>query len=131
MASSWRRFVQIALICSIAGSSALALQNRSVSDGVYTDEQATRGQTLYRARCANCHGANLDGRVGPPLLGNDFLAAWSTQPILALAKKIKLTMPKDDSQRLTDQQTADVLAYMFQAAKFPSGRSEIVMNDAA
>jgi len=132
MASPWRRFVQIVLICSIAGSSALALQNRSVTDGVYTDEQAMRGQALYRTKCASCHGNNLEGRVGPPLVGADFLTTWSPQPLLALANKVRLTMPKNnDGDRLTEPQTADVLAYMLQAAKFPSGRSELVVSDAA
>ena len=104
---------------------------QSVRDGVYTDEQAKRGQTTYNARCASCHGNNLAGRVGPPLAGDDFVAGWSSQPLLELANKVRRTMPKDDSERLTPQQTADLLAYMLQVAKFPAGRTELAGDDAA
>lgn len=34
-------------------------QERSVRDGVYTQEQAKRGEMLYATYCANCHGAEL------------------------------------------------------------------------
>jgi hypothetical protein len=69
--------------------------------------------------------------VGPPLAGSDFLADWSAQPLLELANKIRRTMPKDDSERLTPQQTAEVLAYMLQVGKFPTGRTELSPDDAA
>src|SRR5262249_17497096 len=48
-----------------------------------------------------------------------------------LAHKISRTMPRDDSPRLTPQESADVLAYVLQMSKFPSGRTELVMDDAA
>jgi hypothetical protein len=40
-------------------------------------------------------------------------------------------MPSDETARLTRQESADILAYMLQAGKFPSGRVELVMDDAA
>src|ERR1051325_9771675 len=93
MISLWRRLVTIAFSCLLAGSAALALQTpRTVNDGIYTDQQAMRGQTLYEKRCATCHGANLAGRTGPPLTGDDFLSDWDTQPLLELANKILKTM---------------------------------------
>src|SRR5712691_714388 len=108
MALLRRRLLGIVLVCSLAGSSSLALQTRaqSVSDGVYTGQQATPGQTLYQGRCSTCHGLTLGGRTGPPLAGDDFLANWETQPLLELANKIRRTMPKDDSSRLTPQETS-------------------------
>ena len=130
---SWRRLASTVLAFSVTATSSLALQARpqSAGDGVYTDLQATRGQTLYAGRCTSCHGNILAGRVGPPLAGDDFLAKWSAQPLLDLASKIRRTMPKDDTARLSPQETADLLAYMLQAAKFPSGRGELSSNDDA
>lgn len=131
-------FVRLALsgallVCMLSGSVSLALQTqtRAVTSGVYTSEQAARGQTVYAARCQSCHGNNLAGRTGPPLAGDDFLNTWSPQPLLALGNKIRKTMPRDQSERLTPQQTADVLAYMLQAGKFPAGSSELRGDDAA
>ena len=129
-----RRLLGIALVCSLAGgSSLLALQagGQSVSAGVYTEQQAMRGQAINKTRCANCHGETLTGRSGPPLTGDDFIATWSTQPLIELANKISRTMPRDNTPRLTPQETADVLAYILQVGKFPSGRADLAMDDAA
>jgi cytochrome c5 len=104
---------------------------QNVSDGVFTDPQAARGQTIYRARCSSCHGNALEGRTGPPLTGVDFLANWEPQPLLELAGKIRNTMPKDESARLSRQETADLVAYMLQTAKFKAGSSELQADDAS
>ena len=43
---------------------------RSVWDGLFTEEQAQRGEPLYRANCASCHGDTLKGSgETPPLSG--------------------------------------------------------------
>jgi quinoprotein glucose dehydrogenase len=126
------RLIGIGLACLLAGSVALALQaGQTVDDGIYTDQQAKRGETLYQTRCSTCHGANLAGRTGPPLTGDDFLSNWDTQPLLELANKIFKTMPKDDTNPLTPQESADLLAYILQVGKFPSGRADLVLNEAA
>jgi hypothetical protein len=41
---------------------------------------------VYSAYCSM--SANLAGRTGPPLTGDDFLLNWDTQPLLELANKI-------------------------------------------
>ena len=33
---------------------------KSVWNGVYTSEQAARGTELYRGKCAECHGDDLE-----------------------------------------------------------------------
>ena len=43
-------------------------ETRSVWDGVYTEEQAKRGEELYRKECASCHGYTLVGGVGAALV---------------------------------------------------------------
>ena len=34
-------------------------ESRSVWDGVYTEEQAKRGEQLYRKECGTCHGTHF------------------------------------------------------------------------
>ena len=132
MISLWCRLVGIVLACLLAGYVALALQTgQTLNDGIYTGEQAMRGQSLYQKRCSACHGANLAGRTGPPLTGDDFLSNWDTHPLLELANKILKTMPKDDTDPLTPQESADLLAYILQSSRFPSGRVELILNEAA
>ena len=61
----------------LVGSFALAVhagQARTVKEGVYTNDQATRGQAIYKDKCSSCHLETLQGDVGPPLTGTDFIA---------------------------------------------------------
>ncbi len=44
-----------------------ARQAQSVTAGVYSGAQATRGQQVYKAECLACHGDTLGGVVGPAL----------------------------------------------------------------
>jgi hypothetical protein len=125
------RLTGVVLACLLTGYVALALQTGpALGDGIYTDQQAMRGQSLYQKRCASCHGANLDGRTGPPLTGDDFLSSWDSHSLLELGNKILKTMPKDDTAPLTPQESADLLAYILQAGRFPSGRAELVLSEA-
>ena len=125
-------FVMLAYL--FAGSALPAAQPprvQSVSEGVYTDQQALRGRMLYDKRCSSCHGTTLNGRTGPALAGDDFLGDWDTRPLQELADKIRKTMPRDDSERLTAQETVDLLAYILQVGKFPAGRAELTSAEPA
>jgi len=102
-----------------------AAQTQTVRQGVYAESQAMRGQTIYKDRCASCHGDGLAGRVGPALMGDGFLTVWSKEPLSELAAKIRNTMPQTEPGTLTWQQTADVVAYILQVGKFPAGRTEL------
>ena len=56
-------------IALLSGWSVAAQQaaTRSLSNGVYSEAQAKRGEPLYTAECAFCHGAELKGTfVAPP-----------------------------------------------------------------
>jgi mono/diheme cytochrome c family protein len=108
-----------------------AQQTRTANDRVYTDAQAARGRMLYREKCAACHGDALEGKVGPPLAGSAFLAVWGAQPLSELASKIRSTMPVGDPGKLKPAETADLVAYILQAGKFPSGGSELSADEAA
>ena len=46
---------------AVAVASAEADGQRTLSDGVYSPAQAARGQQIYRAQCAECHGTRWKG----------------------------------------------------------------------
>ena len=96
-------------------------QARSVTDGVYSAAQATRGQQLYKDQCLPCHGENLEGVVGPALTGNDFTTNWAGATLAQLVQKIQSTMPQQAPGTLTQAQSIDLSAYLLQAGKFPAG----------
>ncbi len=69
----------VVLVSSLCVLQAQALaETRSVWDGVYTEEQAKRGEAVYRKECATCHGDILTGgESAPPLTGGAFQANWN------------------------------------------------------
>jgi len=100
-------------------------QLRSVTEGVYSNAQAALGQQLYQEQCAECHGKAMEGTIGPPLAGDSFLSGWSGRPLSNLADKIQKTMPFNRAGTLSPQQSADLVGYMLQVGKFPSGQTEL------
>ena len=103
-----------------------APSERTVWDGVYTEEQAKRGEGLYEKQCSACHGDKLAGRESaPPLTGGAFLSNWNGLPLGDLSERIRRTMPQTSPGKLTRQQNADILAYVLSFNKFPAGKTEL------
>ncbi len=123
-----------AAFCGYALFGALLLSGqapkpRSITEGVYSVGQAARGQQLYKAQCAACHGNLMEGTSGPPLVGDSFLSNWSARPLANLVDKIQKTMPFNLPGSLSRSQSTDLAAYVLQSGKFPAGQSEL--NEAA
>jgi S-disulfanyl-L-cysteine oxidoreductase SoxD len=113
-------------LCAVRAQEPSAPAARSVWDGVYTEEQAKRGEPVYRKECAACHGDQLTGgESAPPLTGGGFLSNWNGLTLGDLFDRIRKTMPQTNPGRLTRQQDADVLAFMLCRNKFPPGKTEL------
>jgi len=99
---------------------------KSIWDGVYSEEQATRGKALYAQECASCHGSELTGgEMAPPLAGGEFMAGWDGLTIGDLFERVRISMPQNAPGSLSGQQNADVLSFVFTSNKFPAGTSEL------
>jgi alcohol dehydrogenase (cytochrome c) len=97
---------------------------------LYTDAQATAGESLYRQSCAACHGATLTGGSAPALAGAAFEASWS-DPRATLADVFyiaRTTMPPRASARLTAQDHAAVFAYILRMNGFPPGDTALTAS---
>jgi len=100
--------------------------SRSVWDGVYTEEQARRGEELYARECARCHGTELTGvEEAPPLAGPGFLSNWVGLAAGDLSERIRVSMPPNSPRRLSREKISDILARVFKANGFPAGSTEI------
>jgi mono/diheme cytochrome c family protein len=103
-----------------------ASSSRSVWDGVYTEEQAKRGQPLYTQHCASCHGDSLTGgEMAPPLVGGEFLSNWNGLTVGDLFERIRTTMPLSKPGKLSRDVNSDITAYMLNFAQFPAGQAEL------
>jgi S-disulfanyl-L-cysteine oxidoreductase SoxD len=100
--------------------------SQSVWDGIYTEDQAKRGEPLYSQRCARCHGPDLTGgETAPALASAEFKGNWSGLSVDDLFERIKISMPQDNPGSLSRQQTADILAFVLSRGGFPAGGTEL------
>lgn len=107
-------------------SSSIAAVSRSVWDGVYTKQQAGRGQSSYREECLKCHAENLmGGEAAPALAGDEFLHKWNGRTAGDLFEWIRNTMPSEDPGNLSRRQYADIVAYILSVNEFPAGQKEL------
>jgi S-disulfanyl-L-cysteine oxidoreductase SoxD len=111
----------------IVGALAVSAQDaRNVWDGVYSEDQAKRGEAVYVDMCANCHGSQLEGiDMSPALAGSTFNSNWNDLTIGDLAERIRISMPADRAGTMSRTQVADVVAFMLKANKFPAGQSDL------
>lgn len=119
-----------ALLAGIAASSsapAAAQVNTattSARQGVYSPEQAERGQKIYAEKCAGCHPTEF-------FTDEVFLAAWKGQTAHALFTVIRTTMPQENPGGLRRQDYADLVAYLLHLNKLPAGSTELAATDDA
>ena len=98
----------------------------SVGAGVYTEEQAKRGEAISNKLCTSCHGPELSGgEAGPTLVGLEFLGNWNNLTVADFFDRVHATMPADAPGTMTPQQTSDVTAYVFKLNKYPAGKTEL------
>jgi mono/diheme cytochrome c family protein len=98
----------------------------STLNGVYTAEQAQHGKAIYQNQCGMCHGDALEGQgQNSPLTGTAFLNNWTGQTLADLFMKTIVMMPAMDPGTMTPKDTAEVIAYILSANKFPAGKTEL------
>ena len=108
------------------GVAVAAQATRSTNEGVYTADQAKKGEATYKEQCAACHGDNLEGSGPmPPLAGKDFLANWGGKTVGDLYEKTQTTMPATAPGTLMPAQVADILAFLLKSSKYPAGSTAL------
>ena len=116
---------------AIAAAAQEAAARRSVWDGVYTDDQAKRGESQYSRNCEACHSADLSGdlvKEVPSLVFDAFLTQWSDRTVKDLFETVKRSMPRDNPGGMNARAYVDVIAYILQTNRIPSGTRELSLN---
>ena len=98
-------------------------QTAAGSEGMYTAEQAGRGQNVYVSKCSECHDGGI---MGPELWGRDFMSAWDGKNVRSLFDAVKGTMPADTPGSLSEGDALDVVAYILRENGQPAGGSPLV-----
>ena len=117
-------FATLCLAASLAATP--AAQDQTIWDGVYTEEQAARGQRTYDQECAACHLDDLMGDgIAPSLIGSAFFFRWSELSMGDMYTAIRTTMPQGAPASLSPSGYADISAYMLQRNDVPAGSMEL------
>ena len=107
-------------------ASRAAGQARTTWDGIYTEEQAARGEPLYQEWCASCHAPDLSGGdLAPGLVGGEFVWNWSGITVGQLFERLRISMPQENPSNVTRAEKADILAFMLYVNEFPAGEHEL------
>ena len=103
LTASSMRFViggALALFAAVTATAVVRAQatpfGPSVWDGVYTAAQAQRGAAAFAEHCVECHGADLQGGDGKPLIGDKFWGDWREATVSDLLTFASKNMPFDD-----------------------------------
>ena len=103
-----------------------AQDNQTVWDGIYTTEQAERGERVYQDECTFCHLDDLQGdSFATPLIEDAFTTRWDGSNIADFMTVIQITMPADRPATLSDEAVAEVVAFILQMNEFPAGDHEL------
>jgi mono/diheme cytochrome c family protein len=91
---------------------------RSTLTGVYSAQQAARGQDVYAGMCKSCHTAATH-------TGAAFEKSWSGHSLSELFGFISTRMPKNEPGSLAPEEYVDVLAYLLKLNQMPAGAAEL------
>jgi S-disulfanyl-L-cysteine oxidoreductase SoxD len=113
------------------GQSATSQSTSSVWDGVYTEAQAKKGETVYFTQCVTCHGDDFAGREqAPALAGLAFMEKWNRATVRKLLEKVE-QMPPTQPKSLPAQDYVDAVAYLLSVNELPAGPSALPNDRAA
>lgn len=98
--------------------------------GLFTEAQAQRGQTLYAAKCASCHGSSLEGGSASALSGSKFAAKWTGKSVDDLYFITRTQMPYGAGGTLSNKEYLDIVAYLLKSNGYTAGTREMTMDAA-
>lgn len=106
----------------VTASAQVTIPVTSTVHGAYTEAQAMRGESTYRANCTSCHATSAH-------TGEAFIRPWDSRTAFDLFELIRTTMPIDNPGRLSREQYADIVAYMFRLNRLPPGDRPLPADD--
>lgn len=87
-------------------------------DGIFTAEQARRGEGLFTSLCQRCHSIQ-------EFSGRSFATVWAGTPAAALFLRIANTMPLDQPGSLGNAQSTALMAHILNQNGMPAGNTPL------
>lgn len=119
---SFLLYIAMAFSAALPLSVSWAQSSHPLHGGIYSAEQASRGEAAYMTNCASCHANDLRGNSNSPgLIGVGFLFLWEERPLAELFQKMRDEMPTDRPGSLPAETYVDLLAFLLHSNGYPSG----------
>ncbi|MES2523123.1 MAG: cytochrome c [Gemmatimonadota bacterium] len=91
-----------------------SLPPKPAAAGIFSDEQAERGNAVFKRGCLECH-------TSKDMSNADFRLAWNGRTVFELFEIIRTTMPDGAPGTMTREEYADVTAYLLKLNGMPAG----------
>lgn len=117
----------IAAVALLAATPVSAQNNgalKPASAGVYKEDQAARGDTVFQRTCLSCHTPSFHA-------DEQFRMNWIGRTVYDLFKLLKTTMPEDNIGGLSDDEYTRVIAYVLKLNGFPAGADSLSSDSLA
>jgi S-disulfanyl-L-cysteine oxidoreductase SoxD len=79
----------------------------------------------FNSYCAECHRPDLQGAMGPALVGDAFLETWANRPLGDLFTFEHTKMPANNPGSVPEDKLWIITAYILQKNGFPSGSTPL------
>jgi mono/diheme cytochrome c family protein len=131
-------FLIAAMIAVVVGTAVVAVPGvvgaqtppKTLWDGLYTDEQAARGNIVFSSTCVNCH--TLDSSGNRPLSGKKFWDSYTQKTVGDLFTFMQKNMPNGQAAgSLSERTYADLVALVLKSNGVPAGTTELVPSAVA
>lgn len=104
---------------------------RTIWDGVFTEEQSAAGKVTYRANCSSCHGPTGRGSSGGPALsGAALYSNWEDTTLLDWYTFAHSAMPPSGPGTSgSPQDYVNIMAHILDLHGADAGESQLVYNE--
>ena len=97
---------------------------KPASAGVYKEDPAARGDTVFQRTYLSCHTPSFHA-------AEQFKMNWIGRTVYDLFKLLKTTMPEDNIGGLSDDDYTRVIAYVLKLNGFPAGADSLSSDSLA
>lgn len=122
------KILALSAVALVAATSALSAQDagglKPASAGVYKEDQAARGDTVFQRSCLSCHTPSFHA-------DEQFRMNWLGRTVYDLFKLLKTTMPEDNIGGMSDDDYTRVIAYVLKLNGFPAGADSLSSDSLA
>src|SRR5688572_24314718 len=125
--------MKLAILLIVPAAMLIATQKpdpspQNVWNGIYTADQARRGQAEFEKSCTACHENDVTEDPAARFKEEPFIKRWRDYDVESMFTFIKETMPRRKPRSLPDDVYQDIITHLLQLNNFPTGTQELMLE---